>query len=122
MGIWLLALSLYLSTPERYVEQHVDTISVVHVRDGAELIFFYDFVQGEWSCLDHRWLAGDMLVGRQGERWTLAWHDDGDSCWRLMIADRWYETWTDESPLAGQHNRPWFVRLLAPGLSQGENP
>jgi hypothetical protein len=103
---------------ESFVEQSVDTIAVVHVKDGAEMAFFFDFVQGEWACLDHRWLATDMLPGRVGDRWSLAWRDDGDSCWRLMLAEHWYETWVDESPLAEVNNRPWFRRLLVPGLMQ----
>lgn len=117
----MLTLVLYLacgSAPECLVEEHVDTIAVVHVKDGAEMVFFFDFVQNEWVCLDHRWLASDMVSGRVGKQWSLAWRDDGDSCWRLMTADHWFETWEDESPLSAQHNRPWFARLLVPGLKQ----
>lgn len=111
--IWM---TLFLS-PERFVGQTVDTISVVHIKDGADLIFFWDFVQGEWACLDHRWLTTDMALSFDDRHWNLFWHDDNDSCWRLMKATHWIESWEDESPLAGQHNRPWFARLLAPGLA-----
>jgi hypothetical protein len=117
----VLALVLCLafsSTPDGFVEEHVDSIAVVHVRDGAELVFFFDFVQQEWVCLDHRWLASDMACGRAGDRWSLFWHDDGDDCWRLITADHWFETWQPDSPLSAQQNRPWFARLLAPGLKQ----
>ena len=112
----MLTLVMYLacgSAPECYVEEHVDTIAVVHVNDGAEMVFFFDFVQNEWVCLDHRWLASDMVPGRVGKQWSLAWRDDGDSCWRLMLADHWFETWEDESPLRPNTTAPgspgcWF--------------
>lgn len=106
---------------EPFIVQKLDTISVVHVKDGAELVFFFDFIQGEWSVLDHRWLAADMITNITNDgKFTLYWRDDGDSCYRLMVADHYYETWVEESPLAIQHNRPWFARLLAPGLRGGK--
>jgi len=106
------------AAPERSVVEEIDTIAVVHVADGAEMVFLFAFVQGEWTCLDHRWLATDMLPGRVGDRWSLCWRDDGDECWRFLLADHWFETWSDESPLAINNNRPWFARLLCPGLAQ----
>lgn len=117
----MLALVLYVacgSTPDCLVEEHIDSIAVVHVEDGAQLVFFFDFVQGDWVCLDHRWLASDMVAARVDAQWSLTWHDDADDCWRVITADHWFESWEAESPLCAQQNRPWFARLLAPGLKQ----
>ncbi len=70
----MLALVLYVacgSTPDCLVEEHIDSIAVVHVEDGAQLVFFFDFVQGDWVCLDHRWLASDMVAARVDNQWSL---------------------------------------------------
>ena len=110
---------LYLDPPDAsFVYQEVDTVAVAHVRDGAELVFFFDYVQGEWGLLDHRWLIDSMGVGFYESRWLLFWYDDGDRRWRLVSTKRWVETWEQESPLAANQNRPWFRRALVPGLKQ----
>lgn len=113
------------------VEQSIDTIAVCHVDDGAVLIFFFDRVQGEWTCLDHRWVAGDMAISydsgpstgpdadhRQSHPFTLAWRDDSDSCHRLIRAAAWIESCERTSPLAVECDKPWHARLLEPGLAK----
>jgi len=100
------------------VEQEVELISVAHVGDGAELVFFWAPVQGEITCLDHRWLSREMIVVFAGGCWTLAWLDsNGDSCYRIVRSRHWAESWERESPLAEQNQRPWFRQLCAPGLA-----
>lgn len=111
------------------VEQSIDTIAVCHVNDGSVLIFFFDRVQGEWTCLDHRWIAGDMRAEydsragraadhRQSHPFTLAWRDDADSCHRLIRAAAWVESRERTSPLADECDKPWHARLLEPGLAK----
>jgi len=114
--ILALAVSFTAADAAPIVTEDVDTIAVCHVADGAELVFFFSEIQGEWACLDHRWRAADMTHGRDGDRWMLAWHDDGDSCYRVIRAAHWIESYEPESPLAINHNKPWFARLCAPGL------
>lgn len=114
----MLVLMAFCGAPERLVVQHVDTISIAHVADGAELVFFWDHVQGVWSCLDHRWLASDMacIYDAEAEQWQLSWYDEGDDCRRYVHASHWIESWETDNPLAAIHNRPWFAKLLVPGL------
>lgn len=114
----ILASLLWQSSDLPIVVEDVDTIAVCHILDGGEIVVFFAPIQGDWACLDHRWLSADMAPGRDGDRWTLAWYDDGDSCFRLIRAACWIETWERESPLAIINNRPWFARLCAPGLAQ----
>ena len=115
----LLAIAAQIAAPdEPLVVEEVDAIAICHVADGAELVFFFCTVQGEWTCLDHRWLAADMAPRFDGRRFSLAWHDDGDSCYRVIRSAAWIESWERENPLAEIRNRPWFARLLVPGLAQ----
>jgi hypothetical protein len=100
------------------VEQTVDCISVAHQAEGADLIFFWDRVQGEWTCLDYRWASSAMAVSRHCEAWRLAWLDDGDGCYRVVASRYWIESWEPESPLAEQNCKPWFRQLAHPGLKQ----
>lgn len=117
--VLLFAFPVYPEPP--MVEQTVAAVSVAHVADGAELLFFWDDVQGEWTCLDHRWFASDMRVGRDDEgHWSLTWldYDGGVTSFRVVRTRCWIETWEHESPLAVDHGKPWFRRLLCPGLKQ----
>ncbi len=100
------------------VEQSVETISVAHLNDGVELVFFWTLVQGEWTCLDHRWVSTNMVVTRDRDGWLLAWPDESENCYRMVRATCWVESWESESPLAEQNQRPWFRQLLNPGLKQ----
>lgn len=104
------------------VEQEVDCISVAHIDDGVSLVFFWARVQGEWVCLDHRWRSSEMAVSRSGGRFVLAWPDDCDSCYRVVFADAWIESWERQSPLAAESDKPWHARLLEPGLKRTRGP
>lgn len=113
----LLSAVLILGQAEIVVED-IDTIAVCHVADGAQLVFFFARVQGEWACLEHRWITCDMTPGRSGDKFTLAWRDDCDGCHRLVRAAAWIESWEAENPLTEVNGRPWFRQLLNPGLKQ----
>lgn len=112
----LLSAVLLLGQAEIVVED-IDTIAVCHVADGPQLVFFFARVQGEWSCIEHRWIACDMTPGRSGDKFTLAWRDDTDGCHRLVRSAAWIESWEAESPLAN-NDKPWWVRMCAPGFKQ----
>ena len=105
-------------TGEPSVEEEVECISVAHVGDGAELVFFWSLVQGNWTCLDHRWISDGMSISRRGDEWALAWNDENERCYRTVRTKCWVESWERESPLAEQKQRPWFRRMLCPGLRQ----
>ncbi len=100
------------------VEQSVECISIAHLSDGIDLVFFWTTVQGEWTCLDHRWASTSMAVTRDGSEWLLQWPDESDNCYRLVRTSCWVESWETENPLAEQNQRPWFRQLLTPGLKQ----
>ena len=100
------------------VEQTVECISIAHLSDGAELVFFWELVQGEWTCLDHRWAASNMVVARDENQWTLQWCDESENCYRIVHSACWVESWESENPLSDQNQRPWFRQLLNPGLKQ----
>ena len=100
------------------VEQAVECISVAHLTENVELIFFWDRVQGEWTCLDHRWASTAMTLSRQGDAWQLAWSDDAESCYRVVTTKLWVESWEPENPLAEQNRRPWFRQIANPGLKK----
>lgn len=100
------------------VEQTVDFVSVAHLGDGTNLLFFFAPVQGEITCLDHRWLASDMAVHRAGDEWVLSWTDESRACYRVIRARHWLESWEATSPLAEMNARPWFRQACAPGLAQ----
>ena len=98
------------------VDQRVECISVAHLGDGVELVFFWSLVQGEWTCLDHRWVSSSMSLSRCGDEWVLAWADENENCYRLLRTHCWVESWEQNNPLAEQNQRPWFRQLLHPGL------
>ncbi|HEV7223587.1 MAG TPA: hypothetical protein VGN42_12850 [Pirellulales bacterium] len=98
------------------VDQRVECISVAHLGDGVELVFFWSLVQGEWTCLDHRWVSSSMSLSRCGDEWVLAWADENENCYRLLRTHCWVESWEPNNPLAEQNQRPWFRQLLHPGL------
>lgn len=100
------------------VDQTVECISVAHLGDGVELVFFWSLVQGEWTCLDHRWASGGMSLSRRDGEWALAWVDENENCYRVVRTTCWVESWEDYNPLAEQNQRPWFRQLLHPGLRQ----
>lgn len=104
------------------VEQRVEAISIAHLNDGAELVFFWALVQGQWTCLDHRWLSANMVLRRDGAGWRLEWPDDGVDCYRVVHTACWVESWEIDSPLAEERRRPWFRRLLNPGLARPPAP
>lgn len=93
-----------------------DLISVAHCDDGARLIFFWSTVNGDWMLIDHRWYDGEMAVSRSGDHWSLAWPDA--DCYRIVESRQWVESAEAESPLVAENGRPWFARLLEPGLRQ----
>ena len=99
-----------------FVEQAVECISVAHLDDGVKLVFFWSRVQGEWTCLDHRWLSPSMTLSRRGEEWLLSWPDENENCFRVVRTPCWVETWEAQNPLTEQNQRPWFRQLLNPGL------
>lgn len=101
-----------------FVEQAVECISVAHLAENVELIFFWDRVQGEWTCLDHRWASSAMALSRRGETWRLAWSDDAEGCYRVVTTRLWIESWEPENPLAEQNQRPWFRQIANPGLKK----
>jgi hypothetical protein len=101
-----------------FVDQTVECVSVAHLGDGVELAFFWSFVQGEWTCLDHRWVTTAMSLSRRGDEWLLAWADENESCYRLVRTKCWVESWEHDNPLIEQNQRPWFRQLLHPGLRQ----
>lgn len=98
------------------VVQEVDCISVAHVEGGAELVLFWAEVQGEWTCLDHRWIAEDMVVQQRGGETALWWKDWSDSCYRLVRTNRYLESWERESPFAANAGQPWFARVAGMGV------
>ena len=108
------------AAPMQVVTEDVDTIAVCHVADGAELIFFFAEIQGEWACLDHRWASPDMAPRISPEGFELAWLDESEwpHCYRIVRAPAYVETHERVSPLAERNDRPWFVQLLEPGLKQ----
>jgi len=99
-----------------WVEQSVECISVAHLDDGVRLVFFWARVQGEWTCLDHRWASTSMALSRRGDEWLLSWPDENENCYRLVRTRCWVESWETDNPLAAQNQRPWFRQLLNPGL------
>lgn len=101
-----------------FAEQTVECISVAHLSDGAELIFFWDLVQDDWTCLDHRWAGSAMIVAHEDSLWVLHWSDESENCYRVVRTRRWVESWESENPLSDQNQRPWFRQLLNPGLKQ----
>lgn len=100
------------------VKQHIDTISIVHLEDDINFIFFFDTVQGEWVILDYRWQPDYIVFTYIDKNFGLFWRDDSDSCWRYVTSSHWIESWELESPLVEQNNRPWFARLLTCGLKK----
>jgi len=104
------------AAPLPVVEQECELISVAHLSDGAELVFFWSQVQSEWTCLDHRWCHSSMRVGRSGDAWRLEWEDDSEHCYRVVTTPIWVESWESGNPLSDQNQRPWFRQLLNPGL------
>lgn len=101
-----------------FVEQTVDTIGIVHLDSGTEFVYFFDFVQKEWTILDSRWISGEMSYSFDGSKHKLFWWDTNDSCWRLITSTHFIETWTNKNPLTERNNAPWFAQLLQPGLKK----
>lgn len=106
------------AAPLPVVEQDCELISVAHLSDGAEIVFFWADVNGIWTCLDHRWAGSGMVVSGDSGNWLLQWQDDGEDCYRIVRTPRWVESWESENPLSDQNQRPWFRQLLHPGLKQ----
>lgn len=104
--------------PQHIVEQTVDLISVAHVKDGQQQLYFWALVQNEWALLDYRHLPSESAVCQDGNDTVVFFLDQSDNCFRSIRSTHWLETWEDESPMASQHGRPWFARLLCPGLKQ----
>lgn len=100
------------------VEQDVEVISIAHLEHGVTMAFFWDRVQGDFTCLDHRWVCSDWLIYRDGDRWCIAWTDDMDECYRVLRTRCYVESWEKDNPLDSQRNQPWFAGLLQPGLKK----
>lgn len=100
------------------VEQDVECISVCHLDDCIRLVFFWDLIQGDWTCLDHRWVVTNMSVFKDGEYTVLAWSDDNENCYRIIRTKCWVESWEYENPLTQQNQNVWFAQLLNPGLKR----
>lgn len=111
-------LSLLGQAPLVVCEQDVELISVAHLDGCGELVFFHDFVQGELTRLDHRWLASTAFVHWDGAAWVLSWEDECDHCYRVVRAPIFVESWEAENPLNEINQRPWFRQLLEVGLRQ----
>lgn len=100
-----------------WVEQSVECISIAHLEEGVKLVFFWGLVQGEWTCLDHRWLSSQMNLSLVDGEWVLSWPDENENCYRVIRSPAYVESWEPESPLAELNQRPWFRQLLNPGLA-----
>lgn len=118
MNAVFLALALLCAEPMPLVEQSVECISIAHLDDGITLFFFWDRVQGEWTCLSDRWVCSTMCLSRRGAEWVLSWPDENESCFRVIRTRCWVESWEPENPLSEVNGRPWFRQLLNPGLKQ----
>jgi len=106
------------ASPLPLVEQHVECVSVAHLPNGGDAVFFWDIVQGQWAYLDHRWLSDQMDVRWDRDSWVLSWPDESEGCHRRVRTPLWVESWESDSPLAEQAARPWFCRMTAVGLKQ----
>lgn len=112
LGLWIL---FYVSPDIRLIEQDVEMISVAHCADGAELVFFWDFVQGDFTLLDYKYIS-DMIIWSDGLETSIYWHDN--NCYRLITTKCWAESWEDENPTSLINRGAWFVRIVMPGLKQ----
>lgn len=104
--------------PLPLVEQQVECVSIAHLSNGGDAVFFWDVVQGQWAYLDHRWMSDQMYVQWDRDAWVLSWTDDSEGCYRRVRTTLWVESWELDSPLAEQASRPWFCRMTAVGLKQ----
>ena len=100
------------------VEQDVDLVSIAHLPDDVRLVFFWQRVQGQWTCIDYRWHSPQMSLSNDCDGFTLAWPDDNQNCYRVIRAPAYVESWEPQNPLAEQNQWPWFRQLLNPGLRQ----
>ena len=100
----ILAVSLgysgYLESLEPpYFEQHVELICIAEISSEAfwrsrQTVYFFDYVQGFWKCLDERTYSEMRLepVEVNGEHvgWRLGWLDYGGwldaRCYRVVYA------------------------------------
>lgn len=97
------------------VDERVDTIAICH-SENCEFAYFFDFVQGSWSVIDHRCISSEFQVQRDGADWVLTFDDWGDECYRSVRAANWIETWQPMSPREEENQRPWFRQQVEPGL------
>jgi len=102
------------------VEQEVDFISVAHLPDNVQLLFFWDRIQGEMATLDYRWMPSDYALEMVDDFWYLGWEDwnGGAQCYRVIKTKHWVESWESESPLNPIQQRPWFAQILFVGLKK----
>lgn len=114
----ILAIAAQIAAPMPLVEQTVECISIAHLEDGISLVFFWDLVQSDWTCLDHRWLSGGMILTLGDGAWILAWPDENENCFRVIRTRSFVESWEVQNPLAELNQRPWFRQLLNPGLAK----
>ena len=122
----LIALAAFLSGGDAapLVVDDVDLIAVAHLPGDEILVFFFSRVQNSWTCIDHRWACLEMNPRISADGFEISWLDESESphCYRLVRAPAYVESWEPESPLAQNHNKPWFVRLVEPGLKQPPKP
>lgn len=112
----LLAIVAQVAAPMPLVEQTVECISIAHLEDGISIVFFWDFVQDDWTCLDHRWLSPVMVLAFGDGGWILAWPDENENCFRVIRTRCYVESWERSNHLVEVNARPWFRQLLNPGL------
>jgi hypothetical protein len=98
------------------VEQTVEMVAVHHLENGSELVSYLDFVQGSWTLLHHQYGFPSSGIRWDGECWQFDFHDETDSCYRVIRARCWAECWSEKDPRADEAGQPWFVGLLEPGL------
>lgn len=103
------------AAPTSLVDERVDTIAIFH-SENAEFAYFFDFIQGDWSVIDHRVISSEFRVYRDGADWVLTFDDWGDECLRAVRAEHWFEVWQEASPREEENQRPWFRQQAEPGL------
>ena len=82
----------------RVVEQTVEMVAIHHLENGSKFVFFFDFVQGQWTLLAHRWGFPDSGIYWTGEVWSFDFWDESDSCYRVIRAKCWAECWSEKTP------------------------
>lgn len=105
------------------VEQDVELISISHLSTGATLVFFFDFVQGEWTLLEHRHTVpwNEFSLRHAPDGVFLSFFDYQDSCFRVMRANAWVETWDEWDP-TGTPGTIWWRNGLEPALKHARGP